>query len=268
MLKLAIAYLGTFLRALIIPCLLVCLILLSFPSPTQAGKVMSSLKFDTSSGVVEVLTIYETSYSMQKSIMKSLKVNNKLIKKAAGFKGFSLLQSQDGKQVITISQWQDLASYQAYTPPSTIDPSKATEIALPPAPNKTLIFEVVSAQTAIAGATPALRGKEAVVRLTQLALKNPETRSQVLNQVEEIIPSILQNQPIPQSVILLKELDSGDLTLMTNWNCSAMFEDVGKPEAIALSNDLTELVDSKQSLYNATIIVPAEVKKDKESKKG
>ena len=269
MLKLAIAYLRVFLRASLIFCLLSCPILLTFDSPVQAGKFMASLVFDTASNPVEVAAIYETSYSMQKTLVKSLKVSNKLMKKATGFKGFSLLQSQDGKQIVALSQWQDLPSYQAYVPPLAADFSKsksAEGLAAPPAPSQTLIFEVVNAQTAIAGATPALRGKEAVVRLTQLAPKSPEMRSQVLTSMEEMVPSILQNQPIPQSVILLKSLDSDDLVLMTNWNCSAMFEDVGKPEAIALSSDLTELVDNKQNIYNVTSIIPAEVKKAKKSK--
>gem|GEM_PF-1676232 len=271
MLKLAIAYLRVFLRASLIFCLLGCPILLTFDSPVQAGKFMASLVFDTANDPVEVAAIYETSYSTQKAIMKSLKISNKLMKKATGFKGFSLLQSQDGKQIIVLSQWQDLPSYQAYVPPLVADSSNsknAEGLAAPPAPSQTLVFTVANAQTAIAGATPALRGKEAVVRLTQLAPKNPEMRSQVLTSIEDMVPSILQNQPIPQSVLLLKSLDSDDLALMTNWNCSAMFEDVGKPEAIALSNDLTELVDNEQNIYNVTTIIPAEVKKNKESKKG
>ena len=269
MLKLAIAYLRVFLRASLIFCLLGCPILLTFDSPVQAGKFMASLVFDAANDPVEVAAIYDTSYSTQKAIMKSLKISNKLMKKATGFKGFSLLQSQDGKQIIALSQWQDLPSYQAYVPPLAADFSKSKSsegLAAPPAPSQTLVFEVVNAQTAIAGATPALRGKEAVVRLTQLAPKSPEMRSQVLTSMEEMVPSILENQPIPQSVILLKSLDSDDLVLMTNWNCSAMFEDVGKPEAIALSSDLTELVDNKQNIYNVTSIIPAEVKKAKESK--
>jgi len=269
MLKLAIAYLRVFLRASLIFCLLGCPMLLTFDSPVQAGKFMASLVFDPASDPVEVAAIYDTSYATQKTLVKSLKISNKLMKKATGFKGFSLLQSQDGKQVIALSQWQDLPSYQAYVPPLVTESSnsKSSEgLAAPPVPSQTLMFEVVNAQTAIAGATPALRGKEAVVRLTQLAPKSPEMRSQVLTSMEAMVPALLQNQPIPQSVILLKSLDSDDLVLMTNWNCSAMFEDVGKPEAIALSSDLTELVDNKQNIYNVITIIPAEVKKAKESK--
>lgn len=261
MIKTALAYL----RALVVSCLLIFLLLIAFVSPVHAGKAMAALAFDSSSEVIEVVSIYKTAYATQKTLMKSLKVTNKPLKKALGFKGFSLLQSQDGKQIITLAQWSDLESYQAYMPTaSATSKSPSPDVAVtPPEPNQTLIFRIVSAQTSTLGATPALRGKEAVVRLTQLTPKNPEGRSQVLVNAEQMMASIVQNQPIPQSVILLDSLNNGDVTILTNWNCSALFEDVGKPQAIALSSDLTELVDSKQTIYNVTAIIPSEVKKDK-----
>ncbi|GBO56384.1 hypothetical protein APA_4720 [Pseudanabaena sp. lw0831] len=246
------------------------MILVTSPIPSQAGKVMSSLKFDDSSGIVEVIAIYETSYSAQKGIVKSLKIGNKLIKKSLGFKGFLILQSQDGKHVASLSQWQDLASYQANISTIATDSNKvnaADTLAMPPAPTQTLMFEVATAQTSIAGTSPALRGKEAIVQLTRFTTQKPDTRSHSLNLVEEMIPNILRNQPIPQSVILLKGIDSNDFALMTNWNCSAMFEDVGKPKAIALSSDLESLVDDEQNLYNVVTIIGAQEKKIKKVKK-
>lgn len=241
---------------------LVLLSLVAFSSPAQAGKAMKSLAFDAADGTIEVAAIYETSYAAQKSVVKSLKPSSKLMKKAAGFKGFSMLQSQDGKQVIALSQWQDLASYQAYTPSLSADASKAatTTATTPPAPSQTLVFNVATLQTAIAGATPALRGKEAVVQLARFAAKTPEARSQVLDRVAALVPEILQKQPIPQSVALLDGRDSGDIALLTNWNCSALFEDVGKPTVIAVDPELVALADSEQRLYNVVTIIPAEVK--------
>ena len=246
---------------------LFCLILLTAVSPAQAGKFMSSLVFEQTNDTVAVAAIYESSYTAQKTLVKSLKISNKLMKKALGFKGFALLQSQDGKKVIALSQWQDLDSYQAYVPSASGFKSKSSETAsAPPEPTQTLIYAVDSAQTAIADAIPALRGKEAVVRWTHFTPKNisdPEMRSQVLAGATEILPSLLENQPIPQSVLLLKGLENDDLAIMTNWNCSAMFEDVGKPEAIAISDDLAALADSDSNIYDVITLMPAPVKKEK-----
>ncbi len=197
------------------------------------------------------------------------------MKKALGFRGFALLQSQNGKQVIALSQWQDLDSYEAYMPSASGLKSKTSETtSAPPEPTQTLIYGVVSAQTAIANAKPALRGKEAVVRWTHLTPTNiakniatniadPEKRSPLLDQVTEIVPALLASQPIPQSVILLKGLESDDIAIMTNWNCSAMFEDVGKPEAIALGDELANLADSDENIYDVITLIPAPVKKEK-----
>lgn len=237
--------------------------------PVQAGKAMKSLAFDTTSGTVEVASVYETSYAAQKGVTKSLKLTSKAMKKVTGFKGTTTLQSQDGKQVIVLSQWQDLASYQAYTPTLTADSSKAVNSAAlpaPPNPARTTTFEVVTAQTAIAGATPALRGKEAVVQWVQFTPKEPDARSQLLTRIEAMIPAALQKQPIPQSVLLLKGVDTEDVALLTNWNCSALFEDVGKPTAIAPDSDLTALTTLQQQLFNVVNIIPAEVKQEQESK--
>lgn len=243
---------------LIFTCLLVLGFFLAFSNPAQAGG-KKALEFGAASGTIEVAAIYETSFPAQKSLGKSLKISNKLMKKADGFKGSSMFQSQDGKQTIAFSQWQDLASYQAYTPTPT---TTSTSASVPPAPTRTLIFEVVSVQTGINGATPALRGKESVVQFTQFTAKNPDDRSQILSQVQEIIPALLQKQPIPQSILLLKGVENQQIALLSNWNCSALFADVGEPVAIEPSSDLVALADNEQHLYNIVNIIPAEVKQE------
>lgn len=243
---------------LIFACWLFLGILFTFSSPAKAGG-NKALEFDAASGTVEVAAIYETSFTTQKSVGKSLKVSSKLMKKAPGFKGFSMLQSQDGTQIIVFSQWQDLASYQAFDPNSTttsISPST------PPAPTSSLIFEVVSVQTGIKGATPALRGKEAVVQFSQFTAKNPDERSQILTQIQEMIPHLIAKQPIPQSILLLKGVENQQIALLTNWNCSALFPDVGEPVAIEPSTDLVALANNEQHLYNVINIIPAEVKEE------
>ncbi|OKH30767.1 hypothetical protein NIES2119_30220 [[Phormidium ambiguum] IAM M-71] len=247
-------------KILIITCLLMLGFSLTFPSSAQAGTG-KALEFATASSSVEVATIYETSFTTQKSVGKSLKVGSKLMKKAPGFQGFSMWQSQDGTQLVVFSQWQDLASYQAYAPNLTAVSSKTTA-ATPPTPTSTLIFEVVSVQPGIKGATPALRGKEAVVQLTQFIAKNSEDRSQILTQVTNMIPELLEKQPIPQSVMLLKGVETEQVALLTNWNCSALFADVGEPVAIEPSSDLVALADNEHHLYNVVTIVPAEVKEE------
>jgi hypothetical protein len=185
-------------------------------------------------------------------------INSYLLISVGDFAHF--LQFCTSWQLIVFSQWQDLASYQAFTPAPTTTPTSAS---VPPAPTSTLIFEVVSVQSGITGATPALRGKEAVIQLTQFTAKNPDQRSQIVDRVQELIPNLLQKQPIPQGILLLKGLENQQIALLTNWNCTALFEDVGQPMAIEPSSELLALADNEQHLYNVVSIIPAEVKKEK-----
>lgn len=232
--------------------------LLTFPHPAQAGG-MKAVAFDPPGGAIAVAAIYETSYPAQKPLVKSLKLSNKLMKKAAGFKGAFTLRSQDGKQVIAFSQWQDLASYQAFAPTVTASATTTAPATPSPAPNRTQVFEVAALQPSIQGTIPALRGKEAVVQWMQVTPKTAKGQMQTLPLLESIIPDVLQTQPIPQSMVLLRGVEDGGLALLTNWNCSALFEDVGKPVAIAPSKDLTAIADLDQRLYNVITLIPAEV---------
>ncbi len=232
--------------------------LFAFSHPVHAGG-MKAVTFDPPGGAIAVAAIYETSYPAQKPLVKSLKLSNKLMKKAAGFKGAFTLRSQDGKQVIAFSQWQDLTSYQAFAPTVTPSATTAAPATPPPAPNRTLVFEVAALQPSIQGTIPALRGKEAVVQWMQVVPKTAKGQMQTLPLLESIIPEVLQTQPIPQSMVLLRGVEDGGLALLTNWNCSALFEDVGKPVAIAPSKDLTAIADIDQHLYNVITLIPAEV---------
>lgn len=184
--------------------LLSLMVLIGFPTHAEAAKVAKAIAFDPGVTAVNVATIYETSPTTQKATLKSLK--NKAMKKAAGFSSSALLQSEDGTRVISISQWKDLASYQAFiAPPVDTTASKETKKEKAPtaAPLRTVIFEVEKAQTAREGLKPAVKGKEAVVEFSEFKLKNAADKDKVVANAEKLIPATLLKQPAPQSVILL-----------------------------------------------------------------
>lgn len=242
-------------------------VLIGFPSDAAAMKTPKAIAFDPGATAVNVAAIYETAPTTQKSTMKSLKGANKSLKKAPGFNGLATLQSDDGTRLIVLSQWQDLASYEAAiaTPPADSEEtkkSKTTAIA----PPRTLVFEISKAQTAREGLIAALKGKEAVVEFSEFKLKTPEDQAKVAASAEKLIPATLLKQPAPQSVVLLNSTDSTDVALMANWNCTADFADGEKPaEFDALDAEIAALVDVDQHLYDVLGIIPAEVKKPKES---
>lgn len=250
------------LGALLLSLLLVVSIV-GFPSRAEAAKVAKAIAFDPGATMINVASVYETTPTTQKSMLKSLK-SMKTMKKAPGYAGSALLQSDDGTRIITLSQWQDLASYQAFLTPPT-EGAKETEkkSKTPPAPPaKTIVFEIGKTQSAREGIIPAVKGKEAVVEFSDFTLKDAADKDKVVAGVEKLIPSALLKQPTPRSVILLSSSDSPEVALMANWNCTADFEEGEKPGAIeAPDAELAALVDVDSHLYNVVSILPAEAKK-------
>ena len=236
--------------------------LIGYPNVAHAGKT-KSFALDPSSKVVNVVAIYETSLEAQEDVIDALKAS-KSIKKAPGFNGFSILKSEDGDRVVALSQWQDLESYEAYnaTPveesKSAKDKKKKDIVAI--APTRTMVFEIEKAQAMKDGIIPTIRGKEAVVQLSDFSLKSPDDQTTVLASVEKTIPGVLQQQPTPQSVILMKSTDSKDVALLANWNCGAEFEDLGKPAAFEQPSDVASLADNDQHLYDVVKIISADKK--------
>lgn len=244
------------------------MILIGFPARAEAMKAMKAIAFDAGATAVNVATIYETTPTTQKSTMKSLKSTNKALKKAPGFTGSAMLQGDDGTRLIVLSQWQDLASYQAAIAPPPAESSKETKIekAAAIAPSRTVVFEISQAQTVREGLVPAVKGKQAVVEFSEFKLKAPEDQAKIIASAQKLIPATLSKQPAPQSVVLLNSTDSTDVALMANWNCTADFAEGEKPAVFdALDAEVAALVDVDEHLYNVVGIMPAEVKKPKES---
>ncbi|HTL90139.1 MAG TPA: antibiotic biosynthesis monooxygenase [Leptolyngbya sp.] len=254
------------LSAIVLWLLLSLSVFFGLPDRAEASsKVAKAIAFDPSATAVNVAVIYETTPTTQKTTLKSLK-SMKAYKKVPGFRSSALLQSEDGIRVISLSQWQDIASYQAFTAVPA-EPEKESEKAAAIAPLRTVVFEIGKAQTAREGVIPMVKGKDAIVEFSEFKLKSADDRAKVIENAEKLIPATLLKQPMPQSVILLNSMDSTDVALLANWNCTADFAEGEKPPEIdALETEVAELVDVDQRLYSVVSILPAEMKKPSKEK--
>lgn len=244
--------------------LLLFVVLTLTPDLAIADKAPKAFPLDTTHETITVATIYQTSYATQKGVLKALKMVKANLKKATGFKGMAILQSQDASQVVIFSQWQDLASFQAYAEKPLPPNPEAETTSPPPTPDRTTIYEVAASQTRQSNGIPTLRGKEAIVEFSEFNLKQPDDQSQILATLESWMADILQQQPIPQSVMLLQSADRTKLALLANWNCTADFEETGKPVGFDQPDPAwADWVEADQQFYNVKQMMPGTPEKQK-----
>jgi heme-degrading monooxygenase HmoA len=236
--------------------------------PAWADKPVQAVKFDPSSSVVNVAQIFETTAADQKTVISSLlKSSKSFFKKTPGFGSFTVLQSQDGSRVLTLSQWEDPASYEAFlTQPA--DDSKSSkdkgEKAGPVEPTRTLMLQVENTLAA-EGAVAAIRGKDALVQINEITAKSSEDLDQLVASTESLLPSVKQIFPSPRSAALLKQVDGADLLLLTNWGSAAEYEDLSLVPAFApLAEETMALAENDQHLY--TVVKTISPKPDKSGK--
>lgn len=243
-------------------------VLICFPGIAQADKAPKLALFDPASTAVNVISIYETTPATQKDIVSDVMKSSKaFFKKAAGFNSFSVLQSEDGSRVLTLSQWQTPEDYQAFLAPpaeETKSSKKDKKEKVTVAPDRTLLFEIEQTQTP-EGMIPSIRGNATLVEFDEITAKAADDLEKLLTSTEKSLAGVTKVYPAPRSAILFKGVDNGALAVLADWGYSRdEFADVTKFPSLALNMDeITPLADSDQRLYEVVKVIAAKPDKSK-----
>ncbi|MFQ3618399.1 MAG: antibiotic biosynthesis monooxygenase [Cyanobacteriota bacterium] len=214
-----------------------------------ADKAPQALVFATEPETVSVLSVYETTPDTQLDAVSTvLKSSKAFFKGAEGFKGLSVLQSEDGSRVVALTQWTDAASYEAFMAQPVEDYTKyqkeyqkeSSKGGKPPmaiTPAKTEVFELADMQIA-SGMVPVIRGQGALVQLGEVSVAETEDLPEVLTEVEQALPAVTQMYPAPRSVMLLKAVDDSEAVLMAYWGYAEEFQDLAQVPAVDVLSGL------------------------------
>ncbi|HIK42182.1 antibiotic biosynthesis monooxygenase [Thermoleptolyngbya sp. M55_K2018_002] len=214
-----------------------------------ADKAPQALVFATEPETVSVLSVYETTPDTQlEAVSTVLKSSKAFFKGAEGFKGLSVLQSEDGSRVIALTQWTDAASYEAFIAQPVEDYTKyqkeyqkeSFKGGKPPVtitPAKTEVFELADMQIA-SGMVPVIRGQGALVQLGEVSVAETEDLPEVLSEVEQALPAVTKMYPAPRSVMLLKSVDNSEALLMAYWGYAEEFQDLTQVPAVDVLSGL------------------------------
>lgn len=247
-------------------------ILLGYPNNAEADKGNKSISFDPSTTAINVANIYETTSTTQEDIVSDVsKFSKSALKKAPGFSSFSVLKSEDGLRVLTLTQWQNPESYQAFVaqPPAEsakLSKTDKAETAIAPTRTVTLTIDKIQAPE---GIIPALSGKKTLVQFDEMAAKATEDKTKLIDSMEKFLPSLTQIYPAPRSAVLFDSQDSANVALLANWGyTSNEFADLSKvPTINSLSDDVAPLVSSDRHLYEVVKVIAAKPEKDKKEQK-
>ncbi|MGK7953490.1 MAG: antibiotic biosynthesis monooxygenase [Xenococcaceae cyanobacterium] len=122
------------------------------PKTAQAD---TSVALDTANDLVKVATVYKTQPNTQTEILsKVLEFKEFTLPQTPGFVNSSILKGQEGTEVVVLSQWQDLPSFEAYSQEYSKDKLDSDR-------PQTFIFEVQKAETR--GLKPAIAESGAIM---------------------------------------------------------------------------------------------------------
>lgn len=214
-----------------------------------ADKAPQVLMFDTAPEAVSVLSIYETTPDTQLDAVSTvLKSSKAFFKGADGFRGLSVMQSEDGSRVVALTQWTDAASYEAFVSQPVEDytkyqkeyqkeSSKGGKSPVTATPAKTEVFELADMQIP-SGMVPVIRGQGALVQLGEVSVAEAGDLPAVLSEVEQALPAVTKMYPAPRSVMLLKAIDDSEALLMAYWGYAEEFQDLAQVPAVDVLSGL------------------------------
>lgn len=238
---------------------------MAVPRAAQADKGSNFVAFKSASHALNVAAFYETTPATQKDIAIGLvKSTKNLIKKAPGFMGYSILKRQDGSNVMTLSQWRDLASYDAFSQqllfgslPGTgsAQASKWDEaVTVAPAPTRTAFFEIDQTQSP-EGVTASLRGIGNIVQFSEVIATAPTAQPGLLASAETLLQEIPQMYPAPRSAVVLKGTEGTEVAFLADWGYSrSEVEDLSKIPAL---NFPEAAIDQGANFYEVVKIIAA-----------
>ncbi len=187
-------------------------------NPTSA-QAETSVALDTANNLVKVATVYKTEPQNQTEVLsKVLEFEESTLPQTPGFINSSVLEGQDGTEVIALTQWQDLPSFKAYA-------QEYSNEQLDTAKPQTFVFEVQKAETR--GLKPAIAESGAIM-FSQFKMKDPQKQSELASIIEQVMPTAFATVPGLQWAAMSPSTDQSTIAMIAQWNSRQDFESLGQ----------------------------------------
>lgn len=158
----------------------------------------------------------------------------------------SILKGQDGTEVVALTQWQDLSSFEAYSQ------EHLNDVLETPKP-QTFVFEVQKAETR--GATPTF-SESGTIMFSQFKMKQPEKQSELAGIIEQMMPSAFATVPGLQWAAMSPSTNKSTIAMIAQWNSREDFESLGKNAGFdQQTNYWQTYADNEHDLFDVVKII-------------
>ena len=185
----------------------------------KAAQAATSVALDTTNDFVKVATVYKTQPNNQTEVLSQvLEFEESTLPHTPGFINSSILKGQEGTEVVTLTQWQDLPSFKAYA-------QEYSNEQLDTAKPQTFVFEVQKAETR--GLKPAIAESGAIM-FSQFKMKDPQKQSELASIIEQVMPTAFATVPGLQWAAMSPSTDQSTIAMIAQWNSRQDFESLGQ----------------------------------------
>jgi heme-degrading monooxygenase HmoA len=226
--------------------------LLLVPAPTMAATAVS---LDSSNSSVNVATVYKVDKADQEKMLSNvLKSTQADLPAAKGFINAAILNGQDESEIITLSQWQDLPSFQTYIKQQS--PNSSVGVASPlENRNATQTFACQVQHTEGKVKNISFNERDTIM-FSQFKMKPAKVQSELAAIVSQEMPGVLQMIPGLQWAAMCPSTDKSTIALLARWNSRGDFKSLGqKPGFEKKSNYWEAYANNEHGLYDVVKVI-------------
>ena len=214
-------------------------------NPTTAQA--ESVALDTANDLVKVATVYQTKPENQNKVLSEvLEFEESTLPQTPGLVNSSILKGQDGTEVVVLTQWQDLSSFETYER-EHINDAPDTE------PPQTFMFEVRKSETR--GSQPAIAESDNIM-FSQFKMKDPKKQGELAGIIEQMMPTAFNTVPGLQWTAMSPSTDKSTIAMIARWNSREDFESLSKNSGFDKETNYWQTyADNEHDLFDVVKII-------------
>jgi heme-degrading monooxygenase HmoA len=218
--------------------------LLLVPAPTMAATAVS---LDSSNSSVNVATVYKVDKADQEKMLSNVLESTQAdLPAAKGFINAAILNGQDESEIIALSQWQDLPSFQTYIKQQSPNSSDR---------NATQTFACQVQHTETRATSPSVSQGD-VIQFSQFKMKPNKEQSELAMVVSQMMPGALQMSSGLKWAAMCPSTDKSTIALLARWQSRGDFESLAQQPGFNKSTNYWQtFADNEHGLYDVVKVI-------------